>query len=236
MTIPNTSWGHPRAGLFGRQVPGPVSAKPHRNGGPKLFVVVEGINDVQFLRRISPILHIDDPGLPNLAEMELRGELIFVPFGGGDVSLWTDRLAGLGRAEFHLYDREMPPETESRQRIADAVNRRPRCRAVLTKKRNLESYLAPSAIREAGAVDITFSDHDDVAELVARQMHGRLAGQPLWENLPARTRKRRRDRVKKWLNTRAVERMTPRRLAERDPEAEIRSWLATVARLAGGSL
>jgi uncharacterized NAD(P)/FAD-binding protein YdhS len=128
----------------------------------------------------------------------------------------------------------MPPETESRQRIADAVNRRPRCRAVLTKKRNLENYVAPSAIREAGAGDITFADCNDVAELVAQQMHARLDGQPLWENLPARTRRRRCHRVKKWLNTRAVEQMTPRRLAERAPEGEARSWLAMIARLAGG--
>ncbi len=233
MRIPINFWRRPWTGLLGRPAPQPNPAKPHCSGGPSIFLVVEGINDIQFLRRISAILHIDDPNLPNLAEMELRGELIFVPFGGGDVSLWTHRLAGLGRAEFHLYDREMPPETESRQRIADAVNRRPRCRAVLTKKRNLENYLAPSAISEAGAVDITFADCDDVAELVARQMHMRLDGQPPWNDIPARTCRRRCHRVKKWLNTRAVERMTSGRLAERDPAGEVRCWLATIARMAG---
>ncbi len=221
--------------LHSRQTSSPNPSRPNHNGGPRIFLVVEGVNDIQFLRRISAILHIDDPRMPNLSAMERRGELIFVPFGGGDVSLWTDRLAGLGRPEFHLYDREMPPETESRQRIADAVNRRPRCQAVLTGKRNLENYLAPSAIREAGAVDITFSDHDDVADFVAQQMHARLNGQPPWNDLPARTRKRRRDRAKKWLNTRAVERMTPQRLAVRDPAGEVRYWLATIARLAGRS-
>ncbi|NQT40152.1 MAG: ATP-dependent endonuclease [Planctomycetes bacterium] len=186
------------------------------------------------MRRISAILHIDDPHVPDLSAMECRGELIFVPFGGGDVSLWTDRLAGLDRPEFHLYDREMPPETQSRQTIADAVNRRPRCQAVLTDKRSLENYLTPSAIREAGAVDITFGDRDHVAELVARRMHARLTGQPPWNDLSARRRKRRRDRVKKWLNTRAVARMTPERLAKRDPVGEVRCWLATIARLADG--
>ena len=235
MRIPINFWRRLRARLLGHQTPSPVLAKSHRNGGPSIFLVVEGVNDIQFLRRISAILHSDDPHISDLSAMERRGELIFVPFGGGDLSLWTDRLAGLGRPEFHLYDREMPPESQSRQCIADAVNQRPQCRAVLTKKRNLENYLAPSAIREAGAVDITFADCDDVAELVAQQMHARLDGQPPWNDLPARTRKRRRDRVKKWLNTRAVERMTPRRLAERDPKGEVRSWLATIARLAGRS-
>jgi len=128
----------------------------------------------------------------------------------------------------------MPPETQSRQRIADAVSRRFRCRAVLTKKRSLENYLSPSAIREAGRVDISFSDHHDVADLVARQMHARLDGPLRWSDLPSRTRRRRSARVKKWLNTRAVERMTVARLAERDPEGEVRSWLATIAQLANG--
>ena len=235
MRIPNNVWGLPQACRLGRQMSGPYSAKPNHNGGPRIFLVVEGVNDIQFLRRISAILHIDDPHMPDLSAMEHRGELIFVPFGGGDVSLWTDRLAGLARAEFHLYDREMPPESQSRQAIADAVNRRPQCRAVLTKKRSLENYLSPSAIHEAGDVDINFSDHDSVAELVARQMHKHRNGQPRWDDLPTRTRKRRRDRVKKWLNTRAVERMTVARIAERDPSGEVRCWLATIARLAGRS-
>ncbi len=233
MKIPINLWGRLQARLLGHQTDGPNPVRPHRNGGPRIFLVVEGVNDIQFLRRISAMLHIDDPRVPDLSAMELRGELIFVPFGGGDLSLWTDRLAGLDRPEFHLYDREMPPETQSRQTIADAVNCRPRCQATLTNKRSLENYLAPDAIREAGAVDIAFSDHDHVADLVARQMHTRLDGQPPWNDLPARTQKRRRDRAKKWLNTRAVEQMTPARLAERDPDGEVRDWLATIIRLAG---
>ncbi len=235
MRTPTNFWRRLWPYLHSRQTSSPNRSRPNHNGGRRIFLVVEGVNDIQFLQRISAMLHFDDPHLPDLSAMERRGELIFVPFGGGDVSLWTDRLAGLARAEFHLYDREMPPETQSRQTVADAVSRRPQCRAVLTKKRSLENYLAPSAIREAGTVDITFSDHDDVAEVVARQMHTRIDRQPPWNDIPARARKRRRDRVKKWLNTRAVERMTPGRLAEQDPAGEVRSWLATILRLAGRS-
>ena len=47
--------------------------------------------------------------------MERHGELIFVPFGGGHVRAWSDRFAPLARPEFHLYDHELPPETELRQ-------------------------------------------------------------------------------------------------------------------------
>jgi hypothetical protein len=41
--------------------------------------------------------------LPDLSELKRRGHLAFIPFGGGDIFGWTDRLAGLGR-ELHLYD------------------------------------------------------------------------------------------------------------------------------------
>jgi len=57
--------------------------------------VVEGIHDIQLLTRISAMLHAHDAALPSLSEMERRGELVFVPFGGGDVRLWVERLAPL---------------------------------------------------------------------------------------------------------------------------------------------
>jgi hypothetical protein len=44
--------------------------------------------------------------------------------------------------------------------------------------------------------------------------------------------KRRWDRAKKWLSTKAVEHMTLQRLADRDPQGEVRSWLLTIADLA----
>ena len=226
------------ARLLHRQTPTAISPRTTSDhlpadSGPRIFVVVEGRHDIEFLRRISAMLHTHDARLPDLGAMERRGELIFIPLGG-DPRLWTYRLAGLGRREFHLYDRETLPETESRQQAADVVNLRPQCRAVLTKKRNLENYLHPEAIFEAGGAKLDYSDRDHVAELIARHCYARLNTQDSWNDLPTRTRRRRRNRVKKWLNTRAVERMTPKRLAEQDPEGEVRCWLATIARLAGG--
>ena len=97
----------------------------------KILVVVEGPNDIEFLRRISTILHAEQPQLPNLEAIERRGGLIFVPYGG-DPLLWTHRLSNLNLPEFHLLDRETPPETESRRRAAEIVNLRPRCRAAVT--------------------------------------------------------------------------------------------------------
>jgi putative ATP-dependent endonuclease of OLD family len=167
--------------------------------------------------------------------MERQSELIFVPFGGGDLWLWVDRFAALGTPEFHLYDRESPPETELRRRAAALVNMRPSCRARLTSKRSLENYLHPAAIREASGIELEVSDNCHVADLIARHCHLRQGGEPPWDELPRPTHKRRRNRVKKWLVTKAVDRMTPERLAERDPDGEVRSWFETIACLAQGS-
>jgi hypothetical protein len=187
---------------------------------------------MEFLKRISATLHRHDSALPDLGQMESDGELVFVPFGGGDVRAWAFRLAGTGAAEMHIWDRERPPETEIRQQVARIVNLRPGCRAFLTKRPTLEHYLDAQAIFEATGMSIEFCDDDDVAEVLARSMYQEHGQQLAWEQLPARSRKRRRDKVKKLLNTRAAERMTIERLAKVDPEGEIRSWLETIAELA----
>jgi len=199
---------------------------------PGILVVVEGQNDVEFLRRISRILHAEDPVLPDLVDMERQGGMIFVPFGGGDSRPWAFRLAGLGRAQFHLYDRDVPPATEARQLAADIVNWRPNCRAFLTRKRSLENYLHGDAIFEASGIRVEFCDDDNVADLVARHVYERHEGHLPWQELPARARKRLRGKAKQWLNTRATDRMTPERLARQDPDGEVRSWLTTIVQLA----
>jgi hypothetical protein len=210
----------------------PQAAQAQRPcSGRRILVVVEGPHDIEFLKRISTVLRGHEPSLPDLATMERQGELVFVPFGGGDLWLWANRLAALDLPEFHLYDRESSPETELRQKVADVVNLRPRCQAVLTHKRALENYLHPSAIREVSGVDLEFADDDNVAELIAQRLYGE-ADETAWAELPRRGRTRRTNRVKKWLHTKAVDRMTPARLAERDPEGEVISWLTTITRLA----
>ena len=197
----------------------------------KLIVVVEGVHDIAFLRGISAMLHAHDPDLPDLGAMEHRGQLVFVPWGGVDLMQWTHRLAPLARPEFHVCDRETSPETELRWRYASVVNSRPGCCAVVTLKRSVENYVHPAAIREADGVDVEFGNNDDVADLIARSRYARDYPDESWDELPRRAKTRRRNRVKQWLNRAAVERMTPQRLAEQDPQGEVRSWLEAMLRL-----
>jgi hypothetical protein len=78
------------------------------------LVVVEGGNDIEFLRRASVILHADDAVQPVLSHLERRGRIVFVPFGG-DPRNWVFRFVHLGHPEFHLFDREVPPATDIRR-------------------------------------------------------------------------------------------------------------------------
>ena len=196
----------------------------------KILVVVEGPNDIEFLRRISAILHRDDPRLPDLTEMERQGSLVFAPTGGVDLST-AFRYARLGLPEFHLLDRDIPPVTQTREQIAAMVNSRPRCHAVVTSKRSLENFLHRDAIFEASGFSVEVTDDDDLPALVACRANERHEPRVDWNDLSARARKRLHYKAKRWLNTKAVERMTPERLAERDPGGELRGWVATIASL-----
>ena len=201
----------------------------HVNRRP-LLIVVEGQHDIEFLGRISRILHTQDPSMPDLRVWEKQHRVLFIPSGGGDFRPWLTRLSILGCPEFHLYDRETLPATLIRQQWVDAVNRRQGCRAVLTNKRSLENYLHPFALFLSRGVHVNFGDFDDVAETVAHE-HLRTRNAPCWDQLSRRARRRLRDRQKRWLNCEAVEHMTAELLSESDPQNEVRSWLQLIADL-----
>ena len=224
-----TNFTHALAKIAGQLWSRPVSAPAVRQ--LPVLVIVEGRHDIEFLKRVSGMLAAHRAELPNLSQLEQTGKLVFIP-AGGDFVPWLHRLAGFGCAEVHIYDREIPPVTQQRQAGAAAVNRRPRCCAFVTQYRALENYLHTDAIREDRGLDIVFSDQDDVAALAAQAslaLHSSVG----WDSLSRRARQRLRNRAKAWLNTAAAERMTPQRIAERDPAGEIPLWLATIGRFAG---
>lgn len=197
---------------------------------PLLFLV-EGRYDIEFLTHLSQVLHLAEPKIPDLASLICGGKLLFIPTGGNP-QLWTDRLAALGCAEIHLYDRESAAESTARIAAAEYVNARPNCLAFVTSKRSLENYLHPAAIEAADGGKFTFGDFDEVGELVARDWYERSPQATPWSDLSSRTQSRFIQRAKKWLNTIAVKAMTPARLEERDRFGELRTMLAAVGELA----
>lgn len=197
-----------------------------------VIVVVEGQFDIEFLRRISRTLSATDSNVPNLATAEAEGNVILVPFGGGGHADWVSRFQSLRLPEFHLFDRETSPETESRLITAAAINARPGCRAVVMQRRSLENYLHPDAVAEAFGVSIDITPQCPVVQRLATELHRSGSFAVPWQELSRKGRHRLFNRLKRRLNTAAADHMTVGRIQQADPAGEIHSWLVAISRLA----
>jgi len=203
------------------------------SNGLRVVIVVEGAHDVEFLKRISRVLAQTDSSLPELGRLESAGTMAFMSRNGESTPFPTS-FTSMGPAEFHLLDREVGPTAVQREALVRTINARPNCRAVLTAKRAIENYLHPEAIRDVGGLSLTFGDQDDVPEMVAHAVFEQ-SDNGAWQMLSRRARRRLRDKAKKWLNRDAVDRMTPARLDERDPDGEVSDWLRTIGELSTAS-
>lgn len=196
-----------------------------------VIVVVEGQFDIEFLRRISRTLSATDSNVPNLATAEAEGNVILVPFGGGGHADWVSRFQSLRLPEFHLFDRETSPETESRLITAAAINARPGCQAVVMLRRSLENYLHPDAVAEAFGVSVDVTPQCSVVKRLATALHRSGSFAVPWQNLSRKGRHRLFNRLKRRLNTAAADHMTVERIQQADSAFEIQSWLAAIASL-----
>jgi putative ATP-dependent endonuclease of the OLD family len=151
--------------------------------------------------------------------------------GGSNLALWTHRLAGLNRPEFHLYDRdEQPPQVSSHQAAVDDLLARG-ATALLTSKREMENYIHRDAVSAALGVNLAFGDFDDVPDLVAEAIHIAGGGQAAWNVLDADKKRKKVSRAKRRLNIEAVAVMTAVLLTGIDPQDDVRGWLAEIRRL-----
>jgi energy-coupling factor transporter ATP-binding protein EcfA2 len=205
----------------------------------RLFIGVEGANDITFLQTISLALRGDAIDLLDLEKMELDGEIIFFPLGGSTLALWSSRLENLGRPEFHLYDRDTaPPATPKYQQYVDQVNARDRCRARSTSKKELENYLHKDAIVAAyEELDITlrlpanFGAYDDVPREVARLVHEASESPKAWTDLTEDEKNEKESKAKRVLSSRATRQMTKAFLDEIDPEGDLLRWFQDMKEL-----
>ena len=162
-----------------------------------LVLVLEGTNDCEFLFRLSQRLHAENPQLVDLTRLHADGRILVVPTGGGNFDQWAVRFAVLGCQEFHLFDREVGPETLRRQAAIELVNSRPDCRGFLTSKRALENYLDSQAISQAGGGEITVTDNECVSTELSRHWYELIPQNRPWTELLRRTRRRLTYRAKR---------------------------------------
>jgi len=198
----------------------------------KLFIGVEGPNDITFLQAMASALRNDGCGVLDLDRLELDGEVIFFPLGGRNLALWVSRLRSLNRPEFHLYDRDVaPPDPPEYQAYIDEVNARERCKARSTAKKEIENYLHKDAIVAAYAelgiillINSNFGPFDDVPREIARLVHEASGSPESWDNLPQETKKEKESKAKRVLCSRATKHMTKALIDEVDPDGEILGW------------
>jgi len=200
----------------------------------KIFVGVEGANDMSFLKGISLMLKNAGEIVPDLSQLEEDGLLLFIPLGGSNLSHWTTKLANLKRPEFYIFDRDtQPPELPRYQAQIEKFEKRTGCEVKVTSKREIENYIHPDAIRAALDVEVSFEDFDDVADLVARKIHEKSESATPWNNLSQDKKKSKVSNAKKHINNKCLEEMTPQMLDAIDPEGDVRSWLSYIASQVG---
>lgn len=215
-------------------MPDPIDSElttiPNCRDGP-LLIVVEGTNDVRFLKHLSVLVHQEDSNLPNLARLEQDGTVVFIPFGGGSVLTWCERLAPLGSREFHIYDREVPPETAVRETAVDRINRRLNCRAFLTNRPTAEHYLLPTLSKLQNSAWPVPDLAAGIANQIAATWYSQRSSFEAWYQLPVRRRHRYMQRAKSWLYGHVLPQMTRDHLQTVDPDGEIQGWLRAMADL-----
>jgi predicted ATP-dependent endonuclease of OLD family len=199
----------------------------------KVFVGVEGPNDIQCINRISAILASTDTNIKDLGAAEEDGSLVYIPMGGSTLELWTNRLDGLDVAEVHILDRDnTPPQAAKYQKAADAVNARgDHCTAFITKKREMENYIHYEAINEEFEINLIeqLNDFDDVPKIVAKAVHEASDSPNAWDELTDEKRKKKESSAKKRLNRGAVSKMSATRLEQVDASGHVVEWLTHIS-------
>lgn len=201
------------------------------NHNVRVFVGVEGPNDIEFLSRISAVLSGVEADVPNLRAAEQAGSLVYIPMGGSTLELWTNRLQGLAIPEVHIMDRDNPPPAPPKyQAAADRVNARgPAAVAFTTVHREMENLLHRDAIlEEFGHAPALIQPFDDVPALVAELVHAASGSPNPWASLDEDKRDKKISNAKRRLNRGAADRMTPDRLDVSDQAGEVRGWLRRI--------
>jgi predicted ATPase len=201
------------------------------NHSVRVFVGVEGPNDIEFLSRISAVLARTEADIPDLRAAESSGTLVYIPMGGSTLELWTNRLQGLEVPEIHIMDRDNPPPQQPKyQGAADRVNARGAgAIAFTTSCREMENLLHCDAIREEfGSAPPAIQPFDDVPVLIAELVHAASLPPTPWAALDQDKREKKTSKAKRRLNRGAADRMTADRLTASDPTDQVRTWLRRV--------
>lgn len=206
---------------------------PNPRDKVKALLYVEGNHDVNALIRYSNILHNDDDQILNIDNNEIG----FVIAGGSALKFYVNKkyLSGLGKPEVHIYDNDVSEYRSIVKKINDENLETKK--AYNTNKKELENYLHHEAIIEAykdSGTEInipTITDDMDVPEIVAKILY-ETNTDCLWQDIDDDKKKKKKiSKVKKFLNTQVVDKMTIERIKLRNGYEEFCQWFNCIKRM-----
>ena len=180
---------------------------PNPSETVRVLVYVEGNHDVNALKRYSKILSENDAEIINLGDTNRVG---YVITGGSALKHYVEQkhLAGLGKAEVHIYDNDVAEHRAVVQRINEENDSRKI--AFNTSKSELENYLHHLAIEESYAANGTLgvllgpiTDEIDVPIETAKKLH--TLAEEEWEDLDNESKKDRANGKKKGIISQSAE-------------------------------
>lgn len=198
---------------------------PNPSDKVKTLLYVEGNNDIIALKTYSNTLFITGLISEDIMNSDKLGIVIS---GGSSLKYYLENkyLEGLGRPEVHIYDNDKD-EYKSIVHQINAENN-PYKKAFNTSMLEMENFLHSKAIEEAyrdQGDEITLpeiTDSDNVPVLVCKAFNSD------WESLPYENQKRKESKIKRFINSSAVKKMTIERLEERNVTDELISWFNTL--------
>lgn len=204
-------------------LPDPLSTKI------QLIVCVEGPNDIEFLKNITPLIKVIDPSLPDLLNDQ---RIAIIPLGGGTLKDWVNHnyLSGLKKPEFHIYDCDDPVAPPYQEYVNSVNARGDNSYAVLTTKREMENYIHHEAINRYFGITLSpINDFDDVPSIIAEALHVKNGGTKPWSALEAESKRKKIGKAKKELNYNAVKMMTDAEYLAIDTNSEILKWFREIS-------
>lgn len=195
----------------------------------RAIVGMESQEDFRLLFRLAKILHRTDRNLPDLQKHAKAGEVMCIPFGlhpRGFVELFLN----FDMPQLYLISRGTGPMPEARRELIRRIRQNPDRSAVILRQRALTNYLHADAIFEEVRALVAVNDDTDVPTVVVQHVlkHLKL---PAWDQLDPQLRTDLAAAMAMELSVKAPRRMTAERLAQRDPNGEVASWLRSIGKL-----
>lgn len=191
----------------------------------KVLLYVEGNNDISALKGYCKLLSDNHIITEDIMASPKVGIVIT---GGSSLRYYIDNkyLDGLGKPAVHIYDND---KDEYRNYVAQInAEGNPNKKAFNTSMLEMENFLCKEAIEEAYAtnglmVTLPTIQHDsDVPNLVCRALN------PDWDTFDGEKQAKKESKVKRLLNTQAIEKMTIARLDARGVKDELKGWFDTL--------